>query len=253
MKKIIAYTLITALVMSVSLIFADIEDVDADVDVMIEQKNQKSQINTEELMQIVETKLEKKGYTNEQRERIMAKIKEEIKKGEVPSAQLAVRVCEQAEQNLLCKDVKKCEKDIEQIVANIKKELERAKNEISKEAKNKEEKKYKAIEVLESLVEAGIPVEHALNVVKEAMKGKEGDVASVAKKKIEKDMQYNRVKLPIELKQRIREQLQLYTQTQTQLQNQMLEQKIQLQTHQETQQQLQQQKPQEPQKQWPKK
>ncbi len=245
MKKTIVYTLITSIIMSVSLIFADVEDIDIDVDVMLEQRNQKSQINTDELMQIVKSKLEKKGYTNKQREQIIAKIKEEIQKGEVPPVQLVVKVCERAEQNLWGKDVKKCEKDIEQIVAKIKKNLERARNEIREEIKNKEERKYRAVEVLESLVEAGIPVEHALNVVKEAMKGKEGDVSSVAREKIEKDIQYNRVKLPIELKEKIREQLQLHIQTQTQLQNQMLEQKIQLQTHQEIQQQLQQQKQQE--------
>jgi murein DD-endopeptidase MepM/ murein hydrolase activator NlpD len=165
------------------------------------------------------------------------------------------------------KDAKKCEKDIEATAKMLKKQIAEAKTELEKEAKKysknkkpevlqqpnkpittrpideqkpeKPIKQPKAVDVLESLVEQGIPVEHALNVVKEAMKGKEGDVDVVAREKIVQEIREGKINLPVELKEKIREQLQVHIQTQTQLQNQMLEQKLQLQTYQETQTQLQ--------------
>jgi hypothetical protein len=148
------------------------------------------------------------------------------------------------------KDAKKCEKDIEATAKMLKKQIAEAKTELEKEAKkysknkkpevlSKSEIQPKAVDVLESLVEQGIPVEHALNVVKEAMKGKEGDVDVVAREKIVRETREGKINLPVELKEKIREQLQVHVQTQTQLQNQMLEQKLQLQTYQETQTQLQ--------------
>jgi len=271
MKKLIVTTL-TLLLATFGLIYAEESadaDVDVDVDVVVEQPSQptKPQINVDEILKIVEKRLEKAGFTNEQIEQIIAKIKEKIEQGEVPPVQLAVKVCEKAELGAWNKDTKKCEKDIEATAKMLKKQIAEAKAELEKEAKKysknkkpevpqqpnkpittkpideqkpeKPIKQPKAVDVLESLVEQGIPVEHALNVVKEAMKGKEGDVDIVAREKIVQEIREGKINLPVELKEKIREQLQFHVQTQTQLQNQMLEQKLQLQTYQGTQTQLQ--------------
>jgi len=271
MKKLIVTTL-TLLLATFGLIYAEESadvDVDVDVDVVVEQPSQptKPQIDVTEILKIVEKRLEKAGFTNEQKEQIIAKIKEKIEQGEVPPVQLAVKVCEKAELGAWNKDAKKCEKDIEATAKMFKKQIAEAKAELEKEAKKysknkkpevpqgpnkpittkpideqkpeKPIKQPKAVDVLESLVEQGIPFEHALNVVKEAMKGKEGDVDVVAREKIVQEIREGKINLPVELKEKIREQLQVYVQTQTQLQNQMLEQKLQLQTYQGTQTQLQ--------------
>lgn len=247
MKKLIVTTL-TLLLATFGLIYAEEIsdlDVDVDVDVVVEQPSQptKPQIDATEILKIVEKRLEKAGFTNEQIEQIIAKIKEKIEQGKVPPVQLAVKVCEKAELGVWNKDAKKCEKDIEATAKMLKKQIAEAKTELEKEAKKysknkkpevlpKSEIQPKAVDVLESLVEQGIPVEHALNVVKEAMKGKEGDVDVVAREKIVQDIREGKINLPVELKEKIREQLQSHVQTQTQLQNQMLEQKLQLQTYQ---------------------
>jgi hypothetical protein len=270
MKKLIVTTL-TLLLTTFGLIYAEESadvDVDVDVDVVVEQPSQptKPQVDVTEILKIVEKRLEKAGFTNEQKEQIVAKIKEKIEQGEVPPVQLAVKVCEKAELGAWNKDAKKCEKDIEATAKMLKKQIAEAKAELEKEAKKysknkkpevpqepnkpideqvdeqkpeKPIKQPKAVDVLESLVEQGIPVEHALNVVKEAMKGKEGDVDVVAREEIVQEIREGKINLPVELKEKIEEQLQVHVQTQTQLQNQMLEQKLQLQTYQETQTQLQ--------------
>jgi len=263
MKKII--TTLTIFLATFGLIYtqesSDV-DIDVDVDVLVEQPVQPSypQITVEEIVKTIEKRLEKAGFTNEQKEKILAKIKEKIEQGEIPPVQLAVKICEKAELGVWNnRDIKKCEKDIENTVKMIKKQIAKAKSELEKE-ENKYRKKYKeisvsekpnkptrpeiqpkAVDVLESLVEKGIPVEHALNVVKEAMKGKEGDIDVIAREKIIEEISKREIVLPAEFKEKIQEQLQTHIQTQTQLQNQMLEQKIQLQTYQETQTQLQQQ------------
>jgi len=224
MKKII--TLSLTMLLTSLLLFGTEADIDVDIDVDVIVEPQQFKVDVDEIVKIIEARLEKTKLTEEQKEQIIAKIKEKIEQAEVPPIQLAVKICERTEKWVGTNDVKKCEKDIEKTTNMIKKQIDKAKLELEKEIKkHKGEITSKSVEVLESLVEEGIPVEHALAVVKEAMKGKEGDVDVVARQKILSDIKEGKIELPVELKEEIMGQIQLRIQTQAQIQEQLLEQK----------------------------
>ena len=244
MKKIISLT--TALILSCALYIAAQEsadvDVDVDVDVVVDANAvQPPVVNTDEIINIVAQKLDKiKNLTEEQKQKILEYVKQKLENAEVPKVQIAVEVCKKIEfewKNRI--NVEAMKKEIAKIEKKIGLDIEDAKKDVEKLERKDKVRAQKAVEVLQNLVENGIPVEHALNVVKEAVKNKE-ELEVAAMVKLEEKLKNGEVKLPEELpeeirvriQERIKEQLEQRIQLMQQLQQQN---QLQLQIQQQTQ------------------
>lgn len=211
MKKIISSLLTTFLLFS----FVLAQEIEAEVDVVVDSP----QVQLQSMLQIVEKRVFKLQISNEEKQKLMNKIKETFQNTDVPKTLLCVELC-----NAITKDWTKqknyeyCIQNMEQIQNRIRAQIRLATKEIEQLQEQNQVKKQKAIEVLQSLLEAGIPVEHALAVVKEAIKTKEADVKSVATSKALRKLEKHQISLPAELKDQIRAEIKTQMQVQQQTQ-----------------------------------
>ncbi len=243
MKKIIS--LITALFLSSTLYLAAQEsadvDVDVDVDVVVDANAvQPPVVTTDEIVSIIAQKLEKvKNLNKEQKQKILEYAKQKLENTEISKIPVAVEVCKKIEvewKNGV--NVELAKKEIVKIEKRIKADIEDAQKAIEKVEKRNREKAQKAVEVLQKLVENGIPVEHALNVVKEAVKNKEENIENAIKVRIEEKLKNGEITLPVILPEEIRSKIQERIKEQLELRIQ-LQQRNQLQLQQQIQQQTQ--------------
>ncbi|MCX7956326.1 MAG: hypothetical protein N2643_00310 [Endomicrobia bacterium] len=210
-------------------------DVDVDVDVVVEAKDSTlPPISTEEIVQIVSNKLNKnQNLTQEQKQKIVEMVKQKIEKSEVPSIQFCIEVCKQSEFKWKkVSDIEVYKKDVEKIEKKIKEDLNEAKIQIENMFRNRKKEHIRAenaVEVLETLVDNGIPVKHALDVVKEAARTEGKEVTEAAKLKFEEKLKEGKIGLPVEIlpvefqqkiQQNIRERLEQKLQNQYQYQHQ---------------------------------
>lgn len=218
MKKIIS--ILTAIIVVSAFSVAEVKqdilsDIDVDVDVIVEAKDAVvAPITNEEILNIVAQKLNKNPkLTDEQKQKIMNLIQQKLQNKEVPQMQLCVEICKQAELKWRKGgDFETYKKDIENIEKKIKEDLEKAQERLEKTYRKREHLRahlQQAKEVLNNLVEKGIPVQHALDVVT-SIKPKENlDVVYEARIQLEKKLNKDASVIPDVLPQEIRNRIQL--------------------------------------------
>ncbi|MCX8000833.1 MAG: hypothetical protein N3A69_18150, partial [Leptospiraceae bacterium] len=187
-----------------------------DVDVVVEAGAVSVEpITQEEIVNIISDKLSKnKKLTEEQKQKILEMVKQKLQDKEVPEIQLCIEICKQAEIKWRkgC-NLETCKKDIENVEKKIKNEMEDAEKRLEKtfrKRKHSRERLQQAKEVLQKLVENGVPVQHALDIVS-SIPPKKGDIDfnSELKIKLKEKFQKGEPIIPEVLPQEIQNKLQL--------------------------------------------
>ncbi|MCS7231930.1 MAG: hypothetical protein RMJ67_07330 [Elusimicrobiota bacterium] len=220
MKKLISILAILTLSLSFAITQqetqAELDEVDVDVDVVVEAGDVSVEpITQEEIVNIISDKLSKnKKLTEEQKQKILEMVKQKLQDKEVPEIQLCIEICKQAEIKWRkgC-NLETCKKDIENVEKKIKNEMEDAEKRLEKtfrKRKHSREQLQQAKEVLQKLVENGVPVQHALDIVSSIPSQKEDiDFNSELKIKLKEKFQKGEPIIPEVLPQEIQNKLQL--------------------------------------------
>lgn len=218
MKKLISTLAILTMISTFTIaqeVQNDISEVDVDVDVIVEAEDAVVTITTDEILDVVAQKLNKNTRLNEeQKKKILEMVQQKLQNKEVPQIQLCVEICKEAEVKWRkgC-DLDTCKKDIENIEKRIKENIEEAQKRIEKTFRKREHLRahlQQAKEVLQKLIENGIPVQHAIDVVTSVPFKKENvDISYEVKVKLEEKLNKGEALIPAVLPQELQNKLQL--------------------------------------------
>lgn len=218
MKKLIS--IITILTTIYAFVIAqevqnDISDIDVDVDVIVEAKDVNVlPITTDEILNVISQKLNKNAkLTEEQKQKILNMVQQKLQNKEVPQLQLCIEVCKVAELKWRkgC-DVEVCKKDIENIEKRVKEEIEKAQQRVEKTFRKKEHLRahlQQAKEVLQKLVENGVPVQNALDIITSIPPKDNLNVSYEVKVQLENEFNKGESLVPNVLPQELKNRLQL--------------------------------------------
>lgn len=214
MKKSISLILTFCLLFN----FVIAEEIEAEVDVIVDTPQK---VQNQERLKIMEKRIAKLKFTEEQKQKLMKKIQETFETSDVPKTLLCVELCKNIENEWSKKtDLNYCLQDMERIQNRIRTQIKNAKDEIKQIQVQHRERNQQAIETLENLIEIGVPVENALQAVKEAMVKNEANIREKVNLKLQEQLNKEKISLPEELKEQIRAQIRTQTQLRQETQTQ---------------------------------